>query len=133
MINIKNKRIIKIIIFIIITIVFAIIGRKTYAKYILTKNYDTNISSSAFYFDAKVSNPTITVQGKPNNTLYVSPTFDLVVQNNDGINFNSYEVTYTVSIVDNPKVSFENGTTITNTIVGESKKNEIYIKFIDKE
>ena len=123
MIIIKNKRIIKIIIFIVITIIFAIVAGKTYAKYILTKNYDATISSSAFYFEAKVSNPTVTVQERPNKKLYVNPTFDLVIQNNDETNFNSYEVTYTVSIVDNPKISFENGI-ITKTIVGGNKKNE---------
>lgn len=117
--NIKR---IKLIFFIIIMIAFVAICGETYAKYILNKKYETDISSAPFYFDAKVLNSNITVQKKPNNTLYINPTFDIVIQNNDATNFNSYDVTYTVSVVDNTNLTFEKSTT--NTIVGGSKKSE---------
>ena len=118
----KNRRIIIFLIVIVTIIAFAITFGKTYAKYILTKHIETTFSSQPFYFEAEILNTNITVQKKMNNTLLVNPTFDLVVKNNSGDKYNSYDVTYTVSILDSSNIHFND--VPTKTIAGGSKKDE---------
>ncbi len=80
------------------------------------------VTTDSFYFEAKISNPNITVQKKMNDTLLVKPTFDLVVHNNSGNKYNSYDVEYTVSIIGDSNIHFDNEPN--QTIAGGSKREE---------
>ncbi len=118
----KNRKIVIFLIVIITIIAFSITFGKTYAKYVLTRHYEVAFSSQPFYFDAKISNPNITIQKKMNDTLLVKPTFDLVISNNNGNKYNSYDVEYTVSIIGNTNIHIDNEQN--QTIAGGSKRDE---------
>lgn len=112
-----KKKIISLGIAMIIIILFTMAFEKTYSKYVLTRNFEIDISSLPFYFDAKIENPTISVyKGE-------KPTLNLVIKNHDEFNnYNSYDVKYNISIVNNGEIYFDDETT--RTISGNSKKDE---------
>ena len=120
--NYKNKKVINLLVTTLAILVFMSIYGKVYARYILTREFNTDISSAQFYFGVDSVSSNITIQKRPNNTLLTSPKFDLVIHNNDGNNYNSYDLTYNISIVDSENIYFENE--VTKTIVGGSKKDE---------
>lgn len=127
----KKKKVIRIAIFLFIVFAFAVTFEKTYSRYVLTEHFDTTFSSAPFYFNVSSDAPYLAVKRVMKGNLFADPTIDIVVQNNDGANYNEYDVKYNITIVDNPKFTFEGDTnTITKTIHGGSKIDEtVSLKF----
>ena len=104
------------------------ISNVIYAKYRITKELAFTVTSSKFYFDATKSIDTIVFSRTANandheDILTTLKSFNIVIKNNDGTNFNAFDVNYEVSIVDNDKFTFEEGDKITGTISGGAKKD----------
>ena len=91
-------------------------GGQVFAKYILTRNFDVEITTVPFYFEAEVENAEIELI---DNQVEIN----LIVKNNDGTNYNSYDTNYEVSLLDNEKFTVNNEDTV-NTISGNSLMNE---------
>lgn len=125
------KKVIRIAIFLFIVFAFAVTFEKTYSRYVLTEHFDTTFSSAPFYFNVSSDAPYLAVKRVMKGNLFADPTIDIVVQNNDGANYNEYDVKYNITIVDNPKFTFEGDTnTITKTIHGGNKIDEtVSLKF----
>lgn len=117
--TLKKKNIIKFTIISIVTILLTITFGKTYAKYVLTRNFDIDVSSAPFYFDVEPKNSKIFIY--KDKSLLENPTLDLVIKNHDGNNCNPYEVSYNI-FTDDSNITFVNETT--KTISGGSKKDE---------
>ncbi len=116
----------KIMVAVAIVLMVLTISHEIYAKYIFRRSFSVTATSAPFYFDAVKSTETIIFDRTPNETdrdiiLTKATTFDIIVKNNDGTNFNSFPTTYTITILDTDKFTFAEGTTITKTINGGSK------------
>lgn len=122
----RNKKIILLLIGILLVIALC---KVTYARYVLTRNFDVQISSLPFYFDASLPSSTVvftrTSDTSDYDTILTDVTdLNILIKNNDGTNYNSYETTYTATVLDSQKFTFETGDTVTKTIGGGSKKDE---------
>ncbi len=110
---------------ILIILILLSISTYSYAKYIFNKKIDISIGTAPFYFDATSTDTVVfprTADVNDHETILTttSENVNLVIKNNDGTNFNTFETTYEVEIVDSPKFSIEGGK-ITKTIGGNSK------------
>lgn len=81
-----------------------------YAKYILTREFNVQITTAPFYFEAQVDTKRIF---SSNNIAELN----LTVKNNNGENYNLYDTKYEISIEDNEKFML--------TIDGESPASKI--------
>lgn len=134
----KNIKRIALIIALALLIGFAI-NNKTYSKYVLNRNFDVSLSSASFYFDAtsssnKIIFPRTTPSTDTTNILTTTTNFNLIIHNNDGSNFNQYDVTYKISLVDSPKFALDTSDTNEKTLSGGSLVNEsipLNLKIVD--
>jgi len=81
---------------IIISVVFICLGGQVIAKYILNKNLDINIKSAQFYFEAEIENTALELNNNQSET-------NLTIKNNNGTNYNNYDITYKISLKENNK------------------------------
>ncbi len=116
---------------IIMTIVLGLltITGVTYAKYVFSRQFAVELTSESFYFEATANATQVVFPRTANKSdfdviLTTETNLNLVIKNNDGTNFNNFDTTYTVSVVDSPKFSFKEGDTVTKTIKGGSLLNE---------
>ena len=110
----------------IVVLIILTIGQVIYAKYILTRSFSVTVSSAPFYFDATKQADTIVFDRTANANdrdiiLTTTTSFNIVVKNNNGTNYNSFPTNYQITVVDNDKFTFEEGDTVTKTINGGSK------------
>lgn len=116
-------------VFIIIFLLILAIGNAIYAKYILTRSFSIKISTAPFYFEAVPEKTEINIDG-------TKAEMNLIIKNNDGQNYNSYETEYEIGLVDNKKFNLKvNGENPTGKkIYGNSLINEeLKITLIPKE
>jgi len=118
---------------IIISVVFICLGGQVIAKYILNKNLDINIKSAQFYFEAEIENTALELNNNQSET-------NLTIKNNNGTNYNNYDITYKISLKENNKFilyvndSKTENNEIVKVIKGEKLLNEVVsLKFILKE
>ena len=104
-----------------------------YAQYILVREFNIEGKTVAFYFDAMTDDDEFFLE---DNRVDV----ELTVKNNDGINFNTTDTTYEVSLLNNEKFTLEvENENITNnnfnkTIIGNEIKSEtIKITIVAKD
>ena len=107
----------------LITIALAINCGETYARYKLTKRYDTTFSSYPFYFEVK------------NNTdrIYVNrgvQTVNLNIKNYVEDNYNSFQTKYSITLEENDIFTLEQQ--ITGTIEASKQDEDIELKLIPK-
>ena len=119
----RSKRIIIISFIILSVLAFSSV---TYAKYIIRREFDVEISSAPFYFDVSAPSNNIVFERTENQSdheeiLTTTTSFTLDVKNNNGTNYNSFDTTYEVAVVDSKKFTFVEGNKITKTILGNSK------------
>ena len=117
-----NKRV-KIVLLLLIVGALFITTNITYSKYVFIRNFDATVSSQPFYFEAIPESDNIVFPRTPDESdtdiiLTTTTSFNIDIKNNDDTNFNPFDTTYTISIVDNPKFTFAEGDTITKTIKG---------------
>lgn len=85
-----------------------------YAKYILTREFNVQITTAPFYFEAQVDTKRIF----SNDNI---AELNLTVKNNDGKNYNLYDTKYEISIEDNEKFTFTiDGETPSNMSIGSN-------------
>ena len=110
-------------VFIIIFLLILAIGNVIYAKYILTRSFSIKISTAPFYFEAVPEKTEINIDG-------TKAEMNLIIKNNDGKNYNSYETEYEIGLVDNKKFNLKvNGENPTGKkIYGNSLINEECIR-----
>ncbi len=99
----------------------------TYSRYIFKRDFDVNTSSAAFYFSAleDEENNNIVIQRNMKDELIRDPFVKLEIHNNDGINYNNYDLEYEITIDENPRLTFESGNTTTKVISGKQKRDDI--------
>ena len=105
----KNKNILLIIIS--LSILIFSFSHTTYARYVLKRDFNITVSSKPFYFNATNPNNIITFNRTADTKDYDiilmdNTNFNITVQNNNGTNYNDFDVTYEISIIDSPKFSF---------------------------
>ena len=119
----KKKQVIIVFTVFLITIALAITCGETYARYKLTRRYDTTFSSYPFYFEVK------------NNTdrIYVNrgvQTVNLNIKNYVEDNYNSFQTKYSITLEENDIFTLEQQ--ITGTIEASKQDEDIELKLIPK-
>ena len=113
-----------IIFFIILSLIS--ITKVIYAKYILTRQFNVAVTSAPFYFNISAVSDSVTFPRTADTSdkdtiLTQQTTFNLLIKNNDGTNFNVFDTTYNITILDTSKFIFAEGDTVTKTLKGNSK------------
>ncbi len=119
----KKKQVIIVFTVFLITIALAITCGETYARYKLTRRYDTTFSSYPFYFEVK------------NNTdrIYVNrgvQTVNLNIKNYVEDNYNSFQTKYSITLEENDIFTLEQQ--ITGTIEASKQDEDIELKLTPK-
>lgn len=110
----------KVYISIIILLVLIVSSKFAEAKYILTRNFEVNVNTSPFYFEAELD-----------KTKYVQNDnkveFDITVKNNDGSSYNLYDTNYELSMSNNDKFIFtvNDNDILSKTIDGKKIQNDV--------
>ena len=73
---------------------------QVFAKYILTRGFDVNITTAPFYFDAEIENAEVELIDK-------QAEINLTIKNNDGTNYNSYDTNYEISLEEKSEYTIE--------------------------
>jgi len=115
------------VLFIIISLLTIGIGSHIYARYVLNKNINVNITTSPFYFEADINQTELDLNED-------NVQLDLTIKNNDGNNYNLYDANYEICLLDNSKFNMtledsNNGIIHGNT----SKDNTITIELTPVE
>lgn len=123
MIVIKGKKVISLTIVIVSIILFAAACGRTYARYILTRNYEKNFSSFPFYFEATSNVDDVKM-------LLHHASIELTIKNNDEENFNLFNTSYTISLEDSSKFTISVTDDNKGILIGRQKKeNKINVEF----
>ena len=95
--KVRSKKIVILLISIVtIAILFTVSFQNTYSRYILTKNFELNLPSLPFYFDANVTEDKVNCEG--NNA-----TIALNILNYEGELYNAFTTNFEVTIEENSK------------------------------
>ena len=116
----------KIIIICIIIFSILAISNNIYAKYVIKKEANVTISSTPFYFNAQASSNKVIFERTADNDdheeiLTTETTTELKIQNYEGENFNTFDTTYEITVLEGSKYTFVEGDKITETISGNEK------------
>ena len=110
--KVRSKKIVILLISIVtIAILFTVSFQNTYSRYILTKNFELNLPSLPFYFDANVTEDKVNCEG--NNA-----TITLNILNYEGELYNAFTTNFEVTIEENSKLKLD---TISDNIEGLQK------------
>lgn len=109
-----------------VIIFMMIITSFSYAKYILTNRFYLSGASKLFYFEALSAMSSTDIELVNNQA-----QFSIEVKNNDGTNFNIYDIDYTIGLSDSSKwnLNISNGTILGNNLTN----NTINLIFTPKE
>ena len=118
--KVKNRRIVIFLIVIVIIITFAITFGRTYAKYVLTKHFETTFSSLPFYFDAKDEDKGLIYT----SVIYDSVSFNITVSNNNEKDYNLFDTEYEITMEANEKYELSKDNAVSYTIKGNSLIND---------
>ncbi len=125
-----NKKIRKIFLVLAITFCFLYaVGNKTYAKYVLTRNFDVAVTSAPFHFNAEqvesqIVFPRTADEADTDIILTEETTFHLRLTNQENGSVNPYDISYEIAIVNSSKFTFAEGDTIEGTLAGTVAKEE---------
>lgn len=99
-----------------------------YARYILTREFDINIKTAPFYFEAEANQDNIEM----NNNV---ATVEITIKNYNLDDVNEYDTNYEVSLKENQfEVSIENSDSEVQTITGGTAQDDnITVKFVPTE
>ena len=75
-----------------------------YAKYMISRNFEINANSAKFYFDVISKEESETIKFNANKA-----EFNLQIKNNDGTNFNTFDTSYEIKLLNNDKYTFSVG------------------------
>ena len=99
-------------------ILFLILGiyNTVYARYVLNRNFNIKISSAPFYFSTEVTTADIVLREN-------KAEIGLVLKNNDGNNYNTYDTKYEIKLLEDSDFSIVVEDSNNGVIKGDSVKN----------
>ena len=121
---IKTNKTSKMFVCIFGVIVMMFFGYSIYAKYIFIKDFSINSNSTPFYINSEVSSNNVVINDNKGS-------LTLNIKNNDGTNFNSFEVPYSIYLEDTSKYSITTSDANNGKLTGGAlKQNSITVNFV---